>query len=363
MGALLALLLAQPDDDPWITGGTDPDAPYTIRIPGLGRVSYRYLEPLATALGLTADLAKALRSGDADVATTLMAKSLHQQVVSKSFFRGISDISALVQAVGRGDPMQAVGKWAANFGASWVPNVYRSTVRAFRPTWPQMEIGGVGIAEQGESFLRRLAQGTELPIGQVAGALGAQGLAESLERFPQRDVWGDPIPAKQPVVDLGDPLTDVPFRLLAPVYLQEGTEPFVGKQVLAAWNRLHPEREWRPGEMSRYYNLPGTAEQKYMTDEEYEELNLRAGALLREMVSSREWNTDAPTEHDLKLLQKLVETARSVARRAALAEWMRAKGGGLAYGQVAPAPRGLAPMPHAPPATSPLALSPLPYGR
>jgi len=159
---------------------------------------------------------------------------------------------------------------------------------------------------------------TELPIGPVAGMLGATQAQEWLEEKPRYTMDGEEMAARGSAVYLPAE-TDVPFRLLLPF---KGVLPkvFIGDQVLGAWNRLHPEKQERVDTIARDYTLPGSEQKHWMSEGEYEDVNIRAGAILKEMVASREWDTDNPSSDDITVLKRMISTARSAARRSLIGE-------------------------------------------
>src|SRR5690606_3929653 len=145
---LLALMGANDEDDPWITGAASENRrgerdlsrrtfpSQSIRI-GNTWYSYARVEPFATGLSMAVDLSNALRSGSPTKAIRGMFDSVVGQMKSKTFLSGVGD---LLTALESEDSADKIARWSASFAVSWVPNLVRSTGRSFQESYPDRAV-------------------------------------------------------------------------------------------------------------------------------------------------------------------------------------------------------------------------------
>ena len=161
-----------------VTGGgpTDPDLrsalrrtgwqPYSIKV-GNTYYSYQAAEPFSSILGLAADAAEAMQSGDGDdekgkAVMSALAAALGNQMTNKTFMQGFSSLMKALQ-----DPDRYAGSTAENFWRSIVPR----------------------IAAQGEKAVDPLVRATYGLIDQLKSQIPFL----SNDLFPRRNLWGQKI--------------------------------------------------------------------------------------------------------------------------------------------------------------------------
>ncbi len=105
----------------WLGAGNQP---YSVKVPGLGWVSYRRMDPVATPLGLMADfmesygeIEEAWDTGTVEAAATSILASITSNLASKTFFRSITEF---MQASTSGNASQ-MQRFLRNFESTLVP--------------------------------------------------------------------------------------------------------------------------------------------------------------------------------------------------------------------------------------------------
>lgn len=303
----LAAMLGD-DDEPWITGSAPYNLlrkgerearqrtapPLSIRI-GDRWLSYARIEPLATGLATTIDLVRAWqgaeRAQDALSASGQVAGYFLAQLKNKTFLRGLSDVMSMV------DDPTSVTDWAANFGASWVPNIIRQPMRAADPA-----VRETGTGDGWDRFAQRLRYG-------IAPAPATAPPAKV-------DLWGQPIRK----AETGTAATDFLYRLLSPVQMIDlgDRDPRAVEldRLLVNWNNQHPGDTWWPTTPNRYYTQDGKT--VYYTPEQYESYARTAGEEALRMLRTKTLNIDTPTKRDVDIIQRAIENAREKAKAKAL---------------------------------------------
>jgi len=302
-GAVLALVGLTDPDDPWISGArgaTQAKAkpgqgilqPMSIRLPGGSQFSYARIEPFATAIAGTVDMIEAVRSGSHARIASAPWETLVGQMSSKTFLQGIGDIIEATQS----DSPDKAAKLASNFAIGWVPNIWRTGVRATEDARPQTRVWGKGW-EWTERLALRTAQRAKVP---------------GMSAEPTFDVWGRPMAAGTSPV----PGTDILWRMFSPVQTF-ATQPFVGDVMIAAWNRQHPDDEHTPIFPSPTYQ---TVDKKpaYMTDAQYATFlrasGERAAAEVARYAATPGVDVNHPTEQDMKRIGSILSASRTVSR-------------------------------------------------
>ena len=166
-----------------LTGGgpEDPDLreawlannePYSIKIPGVGWVSYRRLDPIATPLGLVADFAEGFgelqeavgQNIVEDTAIAILA-SIAEGLANKTFFRSVTEF---MQASTSGNASM-MKRFIRNFTATFVP---------FGVAQQQIAKGIDPVFREVRTFMDNLRSRTP-------------GFSKTLE--PQRNIFGEKI--------------------------------------------------------------------------------------------------------------------------------------------------------------------------
>lgn len=301
-GAVLLALLANDEDEPWITGAESSfrketrelsqrigRPPQSIKIGGTW-YSYTRIEPFATILASMVDATNSLKSGEAGRMLATPLKSLVGQVTDKTFLSGLSDI---YEATHADNVTEGVGRWASNFAVSWVPNIARSAGRSIDDSYQQRGVWGNG-SDWWAMLMHRTLQKAEAPVGSE----------------PIHDLWGREIPARQSFI----PRTDWLYRMTIPV--DNRTEDiFVGDKMILKWNMENPGDEKYPTAPQRFFRRAGKT--TYFTDEQYADFTKLSGTIARQRVESVKW-PETPTERDMTRLGKIIEDSRAQARNASI---------------------------------------------
>jgi hypothetical protein len=310
---VMAALLGNDEDDPWITGAesafrreTREQALRTGRQAQSVKIggkwySYARLEPFATALAMMVDTANAAKSGSTTRAIAAPAKSLVAQISDKTFLSGIADVVEATQAefkAGEGEHGEGIGRWASNFAVAWIPNVLRSAGRAADSDMQQRGVWGHGDVWWG-GLMDRTLQKTEAP---------------GVDSRPTYDLWGRTIPASTSFV----PRTDWAYRLTVPVDNRK-EDIFIGDRLLLNWNSQNPGDEKYPAPAQKFYKQDGKA--VYMSDEQFADFSRISGQVTSKLVQAESWNTDKPTGEDIDKLTSIISDARSATRQALIAQW------------------------------------------
>ena len=222
-GGMMLLCAGHGDDDePWITGnqrvfGSEGAfkrvhlPPLSVRIGGKW-YSYRRIEPLATGLSSFADGYNAYKDATDGKRMTAALKQMMtgagKIITEKSYLQSFDEAYRLLS-----DPEHKLLDWAANFGASWVPNAYRQTVNAFHDYAPDYKAGS-------KNWLLNTFQQT----------LSRAGL---YRQVPKLDYFGRPVPKDLPDDQVG--VGFVAWRLLMPIARRDakGMDPV--EQLMWKW--------------------------------------------------------------------------------------------------------------------------------
>lgn len=306
MGGLALLWDAVGGDEPWLTGGdplADPknrDVSYRARPAMSIRLgdqwySYARIEPFATAIALTADSVKGIQNGKYYKPAT----GLIQQAKEKSYLDGLGDAIDAIQGAAEGD-LSATEQWGSKFAASWVPNLYRQTVRAGEGEMPENRMWGKGADRFGR-FVNRTAQQTQLPF---------------IDSQPRFDIWGRPISYN----DMGDnPATSFLFRVASPVKSKDLSTVEQADLALIRWNEKHPDDQEVYSEVQKFVTIGG--ETQYLTDEQHAQYAQLAGEESQAAVSQIVFDPLEPTAKDISRIKKAITDARKRAREALMPTW------------------------------------------
>jgi len=272
--------------------------PQSIRI-GKRWFSYSRIEPFATALTLIIDGMNTFRSGKP--LSREDAKQMLSLVRDKTYLQGIGDIMRGIE-----DPEQWV-KMVSNFGSSWMPNILKQAVRATDPMIRDSRVRSRGLEWLLESGVVRSAQ-SALPIAAI-------------QQMPRYDHWGNPI--RKDIDLLGQPLSDIAWRIVAPIRAQTDTNVTNIDRMIWNFNRAQTKTEdqWFPGTPRPTITLHG---KKYdMTNQQFEQFLRTRGKLALSWARKMPWNFNSPTKLDIKRIEKVFERASYLARAGAIRDIIR----------------------------------------
>jgi hypothetical protein len=241
--------------------------PYSVKI-GDHYYSYGWLDPFATIMGISADMADAVKQlgGDADeeigkVAANLFA-SISKNVLNKSSLRGTSD---LLNAVS--DPDRYGDKYLQNLAGTVIPASVAQQARA------------------NDEFQREARTVLDVLKSRIPGM--RTGL------LPKRDIWGEPIRAGE---SLGP-------DSLSPIVSGKLTKDPATKALIDA--------EFFPAKIGR--KIRGVE----LTDQQYDDLSRVAGRMAKvriDAIVSNPGFSNAPAEVRSEILKKAINGSREAAR-------------------------------------------------
>ena len=260
-------------------------SPYTIRV-GDFQMRYNRIEPLATILGATVDMLTAAKRASREDrspvvgALSAITTSITAQAESKTMLAGVE---SLMEAIKQTRQQQDIGagakEFAANFIASWIPNILRQPLRNVDP-------------------VVRQRNATNFPE-QVAEAVVPQLNA------PMVDVLGRKVEKGGPVV----------ARLTIPADMRSRPELDRVDRLLLNWNQTRddPTERWAPSPIPGRIKIEGTW--RALSDEERRRYAIRSGQLAANLLRSSALNVTRPTEADIERIRRAFTTARTIARR------------------------------------------------
>lgn len=278
--------------------------PYTLRLPGTATtLDYQRIEPVATWLGLVADgtrIAKRAAKGQGVSDTIGQVKdAVSAQVLDKSMLKSVAD---LYKAFAPGEQSEGnLATWSRNFATSWIPNVWRAPARDADDT-----VREGGVWGQGSDFWRMYFQ----RIGQSA---------VPWTQRPRINLLGDEVRKSD-----DGPLTDTVARmsrLVSPSVIGEADKPEAIYQWLTRWNNDPTKKAWYPSQPAKDYKVG--EEKRFLTDEQYEHMQRRAGTLLKQRLGEiakdpelahLRLTPERPTEQQQKMLKRLIAATRKRAR-------------------------------------------------
>ncbi len=315
--AVLALI-GDDDDDPIVTGSqpTSPHAKgeramqyrtfpaYSIRVPFTENTRLDYSragEPVAIGLSMAADIAKHIRQGTPGKIPMASWQNLVSKFKNTPMIAGMSDLYSVIE-----DPENKGTRWASNFAAAWVPNLYRSSVRTQAEHYPNRRVWGKG-GEKLRRMLKRTVQRTELGI---------------IPDEPLYDLWGRSVERESGP----SPNSDFFWRMLSPVKIYR-PQIFDGDRALLNWNLLNPDDKEAPEMPDPYYTIDG--ERHYMTDEQYSDFARISGQLSAARVTARNINVSEPAERDIKVIKDSLSRSRREIKRKLIREWQGERQVGL----------------------------------
>lgn len=276
--------------------------PYSIRFPGTNtRFSYAKLEPFATALGISADIAHATKKQirGAPIAGLMgdLKNAVIGQAFEKSYLTGMHDMfRAIDPGQGSGSATMALMQ---NFTVSWIPNLYRQVVTQGDDVYRDGYVQGQGVDwfyNQGRRTLQRAFAPWTKP-----------------ERV---SVWGETITKTQ-----GGPSTTVIARLLrvsSPVTITKEIAPNDADRFILAWNEdgnNAGKKKWPylPSSPSRTYTGSDGVAREF-TEAQYDRYQRLAGKKALDYLRIQRINLAKPTEDSVNAMAAALSDAREWAR-------------------------------------------------
>ncbi len=301
-GGLAALLGIGGDDDdePWlrITGSqpfktTKPsirdlnerEQPAQSIIINGKAYSYARLDPFATTLSSTVDVLNAVKNHKRgmDIYENLadVTSKIGAMITDKTFMRGIGDLVGAIQ-----DPKNMTN-WVTSFATSWVPNIVKSTVRAYDPSVRDAKNAGLmGTAYKATGY------GAFLPT--------------------KVDLWGQPVEKAKGATAA----TDFLYRLLSPVgVIDTNAKPPRAKdldRLILNYNNQNPNTTYAPAMPERDITFN---KKKYdMTNDQYAEYCTVAGEATLKRLANARLNIQEPKPRDIEIIKKAIEKSREIAK-------------------------------------------------
>ena len=307
---MMYALMSGDEDDPesqWITGSAQewqsrdrmasrregvPPA-FSVKI-GNTWASYERIEPFATVLGTLVDMAKAVKTGDAETIASSSFKSVYGQFYNKTFTRSFADMMDAAHNWQERGFFSGAGHWATNFATAWVPNYIRSTGRALKTKVPERGLWGDDREIKNRTYDRLRAK---LELGLV-------------DDVPKVDIWGREIDR----TNIHGPASSFIYQLAVPVRLKS-TDTFVGDRVLLKWNAKHAETDKAKYPRAPKKSMSFKGVDRNFSDTQYHEYAAMSGDLAKRLVAAANLNVDNPTERDIELITDSIERARKMARK------------------------------------------------
>jgi|GEM_PF-4909592 len=301
-------LITGNDVEKWNTPGARQVPRMSIRWPGTRSwTSYEFFLQIASAIAFSVDSSRAAFSGDwsklggASAATLAqMSDKLHLNGLvdfvlpmadaSAQLLRGGSEAAAETLAKGW-------GRWAADFGPMWVPNLIKQGARV-SPDSPERRVWG-----EGSDWFKRLAvreaQKTEIP--QKFGLFPDHAKYDLSGRRITRGRWPD------------RPTTNYLYRILAP-FTTEAPAPSILDRIVTNYNQKVPEdQEKHPSMPLPYVTIDG--KRYWMSDEQRARFERESGRLtISTLEGASALNIEDPLEDDMEFVTKAIGDARSAAR-------------------------------------------------
>jgi len=224
---------------------------------------------------------------------------LFQQAKEKSYLDGLGDAIDALQGLPKGDTGPAE-QYGSKFIASWIPNLYRQTVRSAEGEMPENRMWGK-LDDRFKRFLNRTGQQAGLPF---------------VESQPRFDLWGQPISYN----DMGDsPATSFAFRLMSPVKAKDLSTVQQADMALIRWNEKHPDDQEVYSEPQKYIKIQDQTQ--YLTDEQHAQYAELSGQLAQQYVSGIAFDPVNPTAQQIARIKKAIANARERARKQLIPTW------------------------------------------
>jgi hypothetical protein len=290
LGTGLGMTVAQLAHDGLITGGGPADRgvldmmradgwqPYSLKI-GDRYYSYQRLDPLATTLGVSADLVdygRHMTEGQSEQATALVVVSILRNLGNKTWLSGMSDLIEVLD-----DPQRNGGRFVSRLAGSLaVPAGIAQAARTADPVQRETREGSFGAT--GAPLLDRALGGIQARIPGLSRLLPAK-----------RDVFGDELRNEGGVGP----------DIMSPIWTKDAeNDPIIAELVQLTAKIGRPSRKIQgrklsPAEYERYQQLSG----QYIRDD------------LTGLMSGSEWSGMNPEER-IAAVDSIKRDARADAR-------------------------------------------------
>jgi RNA polymerase sigma factor (sigma-70 family) len=250
----------------------------TIRV-GSKQFSYARIDPLATALGTTVDMIRAIKKGQQGLppaeVLAMFQSYLMQAVESKTYMRGMDDLGNLLNG------QNNVGTWTAGqLGTVLVPNLIRQPLREMDPY--------VRDTKTGKDTLKGMAYSV-LPVPMLAPP-------------PLRTPEGVEIKKR------GNAL----IRAISPITFEDAPEPSKLDQFMMKYNRNNPSDPFYVSRPTASYKTL-TGNDKKMTPEQYSRFTKSAGEKAKMAVAPLLAMGQTPEAKDK--ISSAIQKARTDARK------------------------------------------------
>lgn len=283
-----------------ITSGSHAKNPYSLKM-GDTFYSYNGLEPFATFFGAVTDAKKIFTSeADATAKAAGLLDAVIEQVANKPMLDGIGDVLRIIQGQGmrtqdRGEQLaNNLAQYGRNLAPSFVPNLYRQGVRASQEYQPETKVWS--DPNDPDARFNRLKD-------RVLEAAGAKSV--ELSKY---DLWGN----KKKAGVFENPTGDFLYRLMTPMKT-EVRGPHPGSLMIAEWNRLNPDDEFKQAELSPTFTWNG---KKFaMTDEQFGRYAELSGQVANRLFEAAKMDVENPTKENMTTLDGIFETAREEAKK------------------------------------------------
>lgn len=272
--------------------------PQSIRIAGRWW-SYARLEPFATTTTPIVDALEAIRNRnglDSEARWGTLWRSMLGQVRDKTWLQGLGDIIRAVE-----DDKQSMAV-VENFGASWIPNIVRTSLRAWDPYQREYKV----LPQEGRAYI----------AGSVKSAAQKALPAAGLAPRPKMDWLGRPVEKSEGF----GPASDVIWRLVSPAKVQTVKNLDNFDRMIFNWNRKADAKGfkiWWPTLPTNRFTEPGRPWEdraKTMTVGEYTTFLERRRTIFAQRAQQYEWNFTDPTDKDMARLDAILAAATDAAR-------------------------------------------------
>lgn len=298
--------------------------PQTIALPGTkNRLDYSRVEPAATAIGMTASLARNIRDAIAgrkqpSVAAASVMSAFWRQMQDKTMLKGLTDATrAFKPEEGDSTWGARMAQWVGRFAGSFVPKA--ATQWYVRPD-DEIREGDLWGAKKTGDVDR------ESPLVKAGRNVRASLLPS--EDNPRVDPWGVNVQRDSVSAGAADPFL-TPFGIVRGSALSV-REPGRGKpemikeidDLFARYNAKHPDAPLspaRPQKSIELRNKQGIKYKAYLTDDEYEEYSRLHGETRQEVFKS----AMAALRKNVEILPDVLESANKAANEKAKAVWTR----------------------------------------
>lgn len=334
MAMIWAHIGGEDDEEPPITGPAtyarrhrqerrgleQTQPPMTVKV-GDSRYSYRNIEPYSTVVGSLVAIAEELKRAKVGKAEERDAAIKAFQRLSSVYtdlpaMKAIGDMAKWLE-----DPEYYAGRWWLTVGTGWMPNIYRAyqraqddLVRESRPTGEPGEKASPGLR-----LWRQMAPYGDHLAPPRTTIFGSPVRKDRAEKF---DGWG----------------TLMVQRMLNPFVQRATPEGLEGDllRMVARWNEKNrgqkEQQRWfvEPHRTVQFRTEATVGNRRVELNEQEWHLYMRLSGRMALQVAQRQaWNLNNPTVRDIRLLGRIMESAREQVRKALTAA-RRAKAEGRA---------------------------------